>query len=174
MQVERLINRHKDSVYRQMVRVCGNHEDAEDALATAIFAALKASDQLRDPENFRGWLSRIGSRACSRMRIRDKLVHFSSLEDLQSKGFDLPDHSHDHQNGAIASQIKDCVAQAIQLLPPMLREVYVRREIGGESAEEVSQALGLTVAAMKTRLHRARKLVRESLDSGLGCSNLVD
>lgn len=89
MEVERLINRHKNFVYRQMVRVCGNYDDAQDALANAIYSALKASEQLRDPASFQGWLSRIGTRACSRMRIRERLVKLSSLEDLQNKGFDL-------------------------------------------------------------------------------------
>lgn len=169
MEIERLINRHKNAVYRQMVRVCGNQDDAEDALAIAIFSAIKASDQLRDPERFQGWLAMIGTRACSRMRIRDRLVSLTSLSDLEAKGIELYDRGHSPDEDAELHEVKHCVMAAIESLPEILREVYVRREISGESAESVAKTLKLSVAAVKSRLHRARTLVRQSLESGLGC-----
>ena len=55
---ERLANQHKDKVYRQMVRVCGNHEDAEDVLIEALLKAYRHMEQLHDVESFRPWLSR--------------------------------------------------------------------------------------------------------------------
>lgn len=169
MEIERLINRHKNAVYRQMVRVCGNQDDAEDALAIAIFSAIKASEQLRDPERFQGWLSMIGTRACSRMRIRDRLVSLTSLSDLEAKGIELSDRGHSPEDDAELHEVKNCVLAAIESLPEILREVYVRREISGESAESVAKELKLSVAAVKSRLHRARTLVRQALESGLGC-----
>jgi len=169
MEIERLIDRHKDAVYRQMVRVCGNHDDAEDALSDALVAALKASEQLRDPTNFQAWLARIGSRACSRMRIRERLVQFWSISDLEAKGFEIVDPHGDPSQEAEQTYLKSCVAGAIEQLPELFRDVYVRREILGEPAEKVAKDLGITIAACKTRLHRARNIVRDALDSGIGC-----
>ena len=172
--IERLINRHKDAVYKQMVRACGNHEDAEDALADALFAALKSSEQLRDPIYFQAWLSKIGTRACARMRIRERLVQFTSLSDLEAKGFELSDNQLDPAKQSELLTLKDCVMGAIESLPEIYRDVYLRREITGETAEDVSAYLNLSIPAIKSRLHRARQMVRESLDSGMGCRSLAD
>jgi DNA-directed RNA polymerase specialized sigma24 family protein len=59
-----LTRQHKDSVYRQLLRVCGNHEDAEDVLVEALLKAYRHLNQLRDSEAFRAWLAQIGRRVC--------------------------------------------------------------------------------------------------------------
>ena len=174
MDIERLINRHKDAVYRQMVRTCGNHEDAEDALAEALFAALKASDQLQHPEYFQAWLSKIWTRSCARMRIRERLVHFTSVEDLEAHGFELSGAEISPAKAAELAALKNCVVGAIELMPEMYREVYLRREILDEKADDVASALGISLPAVKSRLHRAREKMRESLDGGLGCRSLAE
>ena len=174
MDIERLINQHKDAVYRQMVRTCGNREDAEDALAEALFAALKASEQLQRPEYFQAWLSKIGTRSCARMRIRERLVQFASVEELESHGFELSGGEMGPAQAAELSALKSCVSGAIELLPILYREVYLRREIMNETAEQVASSLGITLPAVKSRLFRARGMIRESLDSGLGCRSLAD
>jgi len=174
MDIERLIEKHKDAVYRQLVRVCGNHDDAEDALAEAFRAAVQASDQLKDPESFRAWLAKIGSRVCVRKRIRERLAKSVSLAQLESKGIELKDAHSGPDIQAEESVISDCVRRAIESLPETYREVYLRREILGEKAEDVACQMNLSVAAVKSRLHRARQLARESLDSGLGCQGIAD
>ncbi|MHB8637761.1 MAG: RNA polymerase sigma factor [Fimbriimonadaceae bacterium] len=172
MDIERQINHHKDAVYRQMVRTCGNHADAEDALADALLGAIKAADQLRDPQNFQAWLAKIGTRSCARMRIRERLLKQTSLSELLDHGIELPESDADPAAQAVAGLIKECVSSAVAQLPPHYRDVYVQREILGEGAGTVAKRLALTVPALKSRLHRARQLVRDSLDSGFGCGDL--
>ncbi len=58
MNFETLVNQHKDAVYRQMLRVCGNHADAEDVLIEALLKAYRHLDQLRDSVAFRAWLAK--------------------------------------------------------------------------------------------------------------------
>ena len=174
MDIERLINQNKDAVYRQMVRTCGNYDDAEDALAEALFAAIKASDQLKNPEHFRAWLSKIGTRSCARMRIRERLAHFTSLEELEAHGIEMPSLENNTLFASEASALKACVTGAIELLPEIYRTVYLRREIMNEKAEDVAKDLDLSLPAVKSRLHRARELIRESLDNGLGCRSFID
>lgn len=173
MDLDRLINRHKDAVYRQMVRTCGNRVDAEDALADAIYAALKASDQLRDPTNFQAWLAKIGTRACIRMRIRERLVTFAPLADLEAAGIELPDPGAGPASEAELSAVKHCVTGALEMLPEIYRVVYTRREILGEPAQAVATDLGITLPAVKSRLLRARSMMRDLLDSGLGCRDMA-
>lgn len=161
MDFERLFNRHKDAVYRQLVRVChGNHTDAEDALAEAILAAYRASDQLRDEASYRAWITQIGARVCMRMRKQEKLGPVLELVEGDLTARDPHEHL---QQG----EMKSCILEAIQKLPESYREVYVRREVGGQSASEVAEALGITVATVKIRLHRARLIVRDMLDKSV-------
>ncbi|MBS1717348.1 MAG: RNA polymerase sigma factor [Armatimonadetes bacterium] len=174
MDIERLINRHKDAVYRQMVRTCGNMDDAEDALAEALYAAIKAADQLKSADHFQAWLAKIGTRSCLRMRIRERLARFTSVAELEAKGIEFASPGQDPSEVAELAALKNCVAGAIELLPEAYREVYVQREIMGESAEDVARKLGISLPALKSRLHRAREMVREALDGGLGCRNLVE
>ncbi|MCO5295221.1 MAG: sigma-70 family RNA polymerase sigma factor [Fimbriimonadaceae bacterium] len=167
--IERLIITHRDAIYRQMLRVCGNHDDAEDALATAILSALKASEQLRDPSSFQGWLAMIGRRACARLKGRMKESKFASLEALQALGFEASNGAPGPDEAGELAELQNCVREAIAGVPELYREVYVRREILGEPAAEVAASMDLSVPALKSRLHRARQMVRAALDDGLGC-----
>lgn len=170
-EIAALVDRHKDAVYRQLVRACGNYEDAEDALAEAILAAVKSADQLRDRDNFFAWITTIGRRACSRSKVRNFLNANLSLSELEEKGFGIPDETQDPETDAELAAMNDCVSAAVKQLDPIYREVYVKRELQGLPAKQVAKELGITLPAVKSRLHRAREHVRESLDSGPGCSN---
>ena len=162
MDFERLAREHKDAVYRQMMRVCnGQAEDAEDALAEAMVVAFRASGQLQHPEAFRAWLTRIGSRICTKMQRREARLVLERepglLESIAAKT----------EEDWESNRLKECVTKAISGLSPTYQEVYVRRELKGETADAVSAATGLSIPAIKSRLHRARALVREALDSDL-------
>lgn len=169
MHVEKLILQHKDSVYRQLVRVCGNHDDAEDALADAILAAIKSIGQLKQQENFRAWLSQIGRRSCARHRIRHRLSNLLSFEELHSAGIDLQSDAGNSEKSIVQSELKHRVQSAVEGLPAIYREVYILREIEQQSAESVAEKLRLTIPAVKSRLHRARALVRQNLDACIDC-----
>jgi RNA polymerase sigma-70 factor, ECF subfamily len=73
MDFDRLAQRHRDAVYRQMVRVCGNRDDAEDVLVEALVSAYRHMESLRDEGAFRGWLATIGRRVCGKVRAREAL-----------------------------------------------------------------------------------------------------
>lgn len=150
--LERLLNEHKDAVYRQMVRVCGNKEDAEDALASAVLAALQTRTEIHEDGAFRSWLSTIGTRVCVRMRKHPSFAPI--LEEIEATEGD----------GMEMGVLKSCVKEAVDALPAAMRDVYVACEIEEQTLEEVALHLDISVAAAKSRLHRARKLVRDMLD----------
>ena len=162
MDYERLAARHKDAVYRQMVRVCGNHEDAEDVLVEALISAFRAKEKLRDEESFRGWLAVIGRRVCGRMKKREALRPIVSL----IEGLDTASPS-DLEIELGRKEIKACVRNAIDGLPKAYKDVYELRDVEELSAEETARRLNISVAAVKSRLHRARKIVRDRLDREL-------
>lgn len=166
MDFEREVKKHKDAVYRQMLRACGNAEDAEDALATATIKAYKAADTLDDPSAFRAWLTTIGRRVC--IRIKQRSGTALSLEALEQAGAPaLIDESPTADDILELERTHACVLRAFEALPDQYKDVYRLREIEGLSAEETSKKLGLTVANVKSRLHRARHQVRALLDEAL-------
>lgn len=169
--IEQLILRHKDRVYRQLVRVCGNHDDAEDALADAIYAAIRSAGQLHSQENFRGWLARIGQRFCVRQRIKHRLSELLSIDEMAEAGFELPAIEADSFAVLEQKNTKQRIQAAVNDLPESFRVVYIAREIEQCSTEDVAQRLGLTIAAVKSRLHRARALVRQALDDCVECES---
>lgn len=164
MDFEREVARHKDEVYRQMLRVCGNAEDAEDALAVAIIKAYRAADGLKDPGAFRPWLTTIGRRAC--IRLRQDASNTVSLDALEAAGVAIPDKGQVSPEEALElDRTRACALQAFEALPDQYRQVYQTCEIEGLTTGQAAKKLGLTEAATKSRLHRARQKVREALDS---------
>jgi len=164
MDYERLVSRHKDAVYRQMVRVCGNHDDAEDVLVEALLAAYRSLPQLRDEDAFRSWLAIVGRRVCSRIQKQESLRPVLSLSGLSEAEMASLGHYSDPETQAALDEMASHVQGIVKMLPTSLRGVYTSREILGHSAEETATELGITVAAVKSRLHRARSLVRKDLD----------
>jgi RNA polymerase sigma-70 factor (ECF subfamily) len=164
---ETLANQHKDAVYRQMIRVCGNREDAEDVLIEALLKAYRHLDQLRDSAVFRSWLAQIARRVCWQLRERESLLPLLQLSALEDEGRQIEGAAPSPETQAVFARMKELLAQAIRNLPEPCRVVYEMRDLEQLPGEEVTRRLGISTAAMKSRLHRARKLVREQLDRAL-------
>lgn len=84
---EKLANEHKDSVYRQMLRVCGNQEDAEDVLIEALLKVYQHMHQLNDPAAFRAWLAQIARRVCWHLKKREALAPLLQLSQALSRRY---------------------------------------------------------------------------------------
>ena len=167
MSFEDLANEHKDSVYRQMIRVCGNREDAEDVLIEALLKAYRNLDQLRESAAFKAWLAQIARRVCWQLKQRESLQPLLQLSTVEDEGQQIASPEPSPELLLAKQQMKEWLLKAVDQLEPTYREVYVLREIEEMSGEEVAKRLGLSLAAMKTRLHRARESVREFLDESL-------
>lgn len=164
----RLAQEHQDAVYRQMVRVCGNREDALDVLQEALLRAYRALDTLQADAAFRVWLGRIARNVCTRMRSREALLPLLSLDsseegqvwaDTLSTSEEIP------ETEVIQAELKALLHRAVDSLPDSLREVYTLRDVEELSAAETAARLQLTEAAVKARLHRARAHLRERLNA---------
>jgi RNA polymerase sigma-70 factor (ECF subfamily) len=162
-----LTRQHKDAVYRQMLRVCGNREDAEDVLIEALLKAYRHLNQLRDSAAFRAWLAQIARRVCWRLKEHEALLPLLQLSTLDEDGRELPAGDPSPEASLARRQMKQLLNAAIAALPELYRAVYELRDIENLPGDEVSQKLGISRAAMKSRLHRARDLVRAHLDAAL-------
>ena len=167
MNFEALANEHKDAVYRQMIRVCGNREDAEDVLIEALLKAYRHLDQLRDSVAFRAWLAQIAKRVCWQLKQQDSLMPLLQLSALEDEGKQISGNDLPMEAQLASRQMKQLLSEAVDGLPPDYRSVYQLRDVEELSGREVARRLGLSLAAMKSRLHRARELLRQHLDAAL-------
>lgn len=164
---EALAKQHKDAVYRQMIRVCGNREDAEDVLIEALLKAYHHVDQLRESAAFRAWLAQIAKRVCWQLKERESLLPLLQLSMLEDEGREVPGVEPLPDVQLARQQMKGLLNEAVDALPVLYRPVYELCDVEDLRGDEVAQRLGISRAAMKSRLHRARELVRTHLDAAL-------
>jgi RNA polymerase sigma-70 factor (ECF subfamily) len=170
---DRLWARHRDKVFRSLLRACGGNPDTtHDVLQDALLNAFKALQQFRGDANFATWLYTIARRLC--IRARRDLDRFYSLDDpLNTEEGQailrqlIDQHAQDPEALVIENDLRERVQQAVAELPDSLRPVLVLRDIEELSTEETAQRLGITQAAVKARLHRARELLRQKLEAYL-------
>jgi RNA polymerase sigma-70 factor, ECF subfamily len=172
MDFDALARQHKDSVYRQMVRVCGNREDAEDVLIEALLKAYRHLDQLRESAAFRAWLAQIAKRVCWQLKERESLLPLLQLSAMEDEGREVPGVEPPPDVQAAQQQMRQLLKEAVETLPPLYRTVYELCDIEDLRGDEVAERLGISRAAMKSRLHRARDLVRTYLDAALARQTL--
>jgi RNA polymerase sigma-70 factor (ECF subfamily) len=164
---ERLAAAHKDAVYRQLIRTCGNQADAEDVLVEALLKAYQNLDRLQEDRAFRAWLAQIGRRVCWHLKEREALRPIVQLSALEEIGVEPRDGAPSPEAAVAKQQLRDLLREAVEELDPDQRTVYVLRDLEGYSGEEVAKRLGITLAAQKSRLHRSRAQVRAFLDRRL-------
>ncbi len=155
-----------------------NNADAEDVLQEAYLNAFTHLDTFEGSASLSTWLSRIAlNAALMRLRAQKRLKRTAVTYPVPAAGhmdaeiipFPLS-HSTtaDPERIMAQRQLLTLVEETTDALPESFRLVFVARVIEGLSAEETAAALNIPVATVKTRLHRARKLIRTQLEEQIG------
>ena len=134
-------------------RTCANTEDAEDAVQVALWQLYRKIGALRTVATFTTWLFRIVERECYRLYRGKKYAE--SLDEL------APDEMP--ASAVVPTDLRTDLIRAIERLTPPYREVLLLRDVHELTAPEVAAQLGLSLEAVKSRLHRARSQVRNHL-----------
>lgn len=167
-----LIRLWSDKAYRLALKLTGDPADASDALQEAFLSAYLKLKNFRGESKFSSWLYRIVVNA-SLMRIRkrkredhepieDYLPTFTSDGALDG-GPSSSEWAKEPDEKLLASEARKILEGAIQKLPEEYRTVLVLRDIEELSNDEVAEVLGLSIPAVKSRLHRARLYLRGKL-----------
>jgi RNA polymerase sigma-70 factor (ECF subfamily) len=173
MEFDELAKEHKDAVYRQLIRACGNHADAEDVLVEALLKAYRNLEQLRDSAAFRAWLGQIGRRICWQLKQREALLPIVQLSLMEANGAELPSAGTAPDVQIAQQEMRQLLLHAMDSLPAAERAVYELRDLEGVDGEETAAKLHISLASMKSRLHRARQKVRQQLDAALASQAAV-
>jgi RNA polymerase sigma-70 factor (ECF subfamily) len=171
--METLLMRAQEVAYRFSLLVCGRADDADDAMQEALLKTYRYAARIREPEAFRAWLYRTVRNACliGRRKRAHEPEHLVSLDEAPGDGtgherqVDAVDPGRDPEDQAINVSLRGRLRRALSAVPRPYRVVVVLREIEGLSTREVSEVMGISEANVKTRLHRARVLLREHLEA---------
>jgi|CXWL01.1.fsa_nt_gi RNA polymerase sigma-70 factor (ECF subfamily) len=166
---ERRINRHRDAVYRQLVRMCGNHDDAEDVFIEAMVGAFRAKEGLREEAAMQAWLVQIGRRACGRLKRRESQNTTIALQQLEKMGIDIPEQTDSPEDLLMETELKTCLHLALNQLGKIYQDAYQMVDVEGLSLSEAAKHLGVSENNLKIRLFRSRKMIRDKID-GMLCS----
>jgi len=165
---DRLVGQYQDYLYRLMVRACHHPQDAEEVASEAFVRAYERLRQFEGRSSFVTWLGRIASNLCFRRREKLQLPT-ESLEERARTEEGHPDRSPlaegpTPEQRALQAEMTRKIREALAELPEPDQTVLRLRDIEEYSAAETAERTGLTVAAVKARLHRARSRLRERLN----------
>jgi RNA polymerase sigma-70 factor, ECF subfamily len=159
-----LVRQYEDTVFSFAFKVCRNREKAEETVQDTFVNVYRKLHQFDGKSKFTTWLYSIVTNNCL-MKNRQRKIDDASVQ------FD-EEHEHSHNRlsesptpleTVMSDELRGQLDAAILKLPVEYRIVFVLRDIEGLSANETATVLKISVAAVKSRLHRARKALREHI-----------
>ena len=158
---ESLISRYSSKAYNLAVRITRSHEDAEEVVQDAFTTIYRKLKNFRGDSQFSSWFYRI-TMNCALMKLRTRKRHrATTLENAPTEESAM--NSCDLLYLVKRTELQNKLEQALDSLPQSYRQIFVLRDIEGVSNEEASQILDVSVTALKSRLHRARLMLRKTL-----------
>jgi RNA polymerase sigma-70 factor, ECF subfamily len=169
---EHLVTRYGERAYRLASGITGSGQDAEEVVQDAFWTVVRKIDTFRGESAFGSWLYRIVANAAyQKLRSRQRRRHELSLEEVlplfDERGCHaepVADWSHAATDPAVQAELRTTLTAAIEELPAAYRAVLALRDVEGRSNIEIAEALGLSIAVVKTRAHRARLFLRKRLN----------
>jgi RNA polymerase sigma-70 factor (ECF subfamily) len=157
-----LVERYAPRVLRFGLKLCRDEEDAREVLQQTLLTAARGLRAFRGESRLATWLFSIARSFCIKQRTRGQAA--VQTQPLDDAVLELPAPEREIPDQRLAArELEAALELAIRGLEPSQREVLVLRDVEGLSAAEVAQVLELSVDAVKSRLHRARKALRERL-----------
>jgi len=160
--LERLLVLEEPRLYAFGLRMCGDPDDARDVMQDTMLAVARHIGSFRKDASLSTWMFQLARSACTKHRRRPvgaPGVH----EVFPHEESGAVDQGQDPEQVAVANELAERLDAALQSLSEANREVIVLRDVEGLSAPEVAEILGISVDAVKSRLHRARAGLAEAL-----------
>jgi len=168
--LSKLVKMYEQTVYNFAYKICRDKEKAEHTMQETFLSMVKSINQFSGKSKLSTWLYTVVSNHCLMMARSNKKHAYISLDDEDA----LIDHKNitdwdiAPDKFAENKELGEILDEAIKKLAPEYRVVFMLRDIQGFSTEETAEAIGLSVSAVKSRLHRARAFLRNELNSTFG------
>jgi RNA polymerase sigma-70 factor (ECF subfamily) len=168
----RLLATHQDKLYRVAFRMAGHHEDAQDLLQDALLEAYRSFKRFQRGTYFDKWLYRIMTNTfIDRQRHRKRVGHIESLDaplpgssEGETVGREIPDWKDEPSRHVLRNTFNEPLQKALDALKPEFRMVLILADVEEFSYEEISEMMDTPIGTVRSRLHRARDMVRQSLE----------
>ncbi|HMH53481.1 MAG TPA: RNA polymerase sigma factor [Candidatus Acidoferrum sp.] len=169
--MEQLVETYADRVYRLTFRITGSKEDAEEATQDALWTAGRKIGTFKGDSAFGSWLYRIAANAAyMKLRVRKAKAREIAIADVLPALDDggvhfepMDDWSPRVEEQALNGELREILDTAIAELPPEYRAALVLHDVEGMPNPDVAEALGISLPAVKSRIHRSRLYLRKRL-----------
>lgn len=167
-----LLERHRNNCMKLALSILRDRQDAEDEVQNASWKAFEHLGQFHGDAKFSTWLTRIVVNQCL-MRLRQqRRARFLYIDDVQVgedvQTLELPDESPTPELQMGRQEVAEVLQKEIGRIPPLLRNVFVLRDVQQLDMPDVAKRLGISVAAAKSRLLRARLELRGRMEKHFG------
>lgn len=163
---DRFVEIFRSKLFQYSFLVCGQREDAEEVAQETLLRAFERFRQLREPEHIRTWMFTIARNEC--MMKRRKSVFAPSHEvslDEEGAAPEVTDRGAGPGEELLRAELREVLRDAVSSLPESYRPVLLLRDVEELSTAETAHVLSLSEDVIKQRLHRARHMLREKLES---------
>lgn len=164
-----LVKLYEQTVFNFSYKICRNKDRAEHTMQETFLSMVKNLNQFSGQSKLSTWLYRVVSNHCLMLARSEKKYDYTSFEDedavIDEKN--IADWKITPDKVTENNELKELLDKAIQKLPADYRIVFTLRDVEGLSTEETAKIVGLTVPAVKSRLHRARAFLRNELNKKL-------
>lgn len=162
---EELVRRHEKRVFRLLVRMMGNREEAEDVAQETFISLYRHGKRFRAEARFSTFVYRVAANAALNRRrsLGRGRARIEKLAARQAAGDDLPQQPRDPEDSTLGIELTGRVREALETLSPSLRMPVVLYDIEGLPYGEIAEILGVAEGTVKSRIHRARQALREEL-----------
>ncbi len=168
--LEEFYKQYRAPVYALARRIVVDEWDAEEVLQDVVWTVFRKADTFRGDAEFQRWVYRV-TRNASLMLLRKRKRIPTPVEDSDMEAFinatNHYDDVHHPEQAFVHQQAVNRMNHELDRLDPVNQTLFNAMDIHGRSKEEVSLELGLSVSAVKARLHRIRKTLRQSVDNVL-------
>ena len=165
---EIIVRRHNQRLYRTIRAILRSDRDVEDVMQQAYVDAYLHLDQFKGQAQFSTWLTRIAVNRAIRRGNGDRRQLELVTSDSETAFERTPATGIDPEHSMYGHELKSVLESLIDDLPDQFRVVFVLREVEGLSTAETAASLSVNEETVKTRLHRAKRLLRDQLDRRLG------
>jgi RNA polymerase sigma-70 factor (ECF subfamily) len=170
-----LVEKYGDRVFRLARRITGSNEDAEEVAQDALWTAARKIHTFKGESAFGSWLYRITANAAyMKLRSRRAKAHEIALDDVlphfdeEGRHFEpMDDWSSRVDEQTLQGELREVLEDAIDALPPEYRTAVVLHDIEGLSNPDIAETLGISLPAVKSRIHRSRLFLRQRLSDYL-------